>query len=194
MSVAFKFDEEKAVAAVVMIASEGIQGLTKYKICKLLFLADKYHVVRFGRPVTGDRLVAMPYGPVPSSALNLLNEVIENPNCDSALAQSVHLNRVYRNPHFKSLGTMDVHNFLSPSDMVAISATIKDYGDKSFEELKAITHEMAAYKKAWDNRCSNAPPMEYEDLFEEDDDAIEGALEEMVENYRLEHVFGSCSI
>ena len=47
---------------------------------------------------------------------------------------------------------------------------------------------MVAYKNAWDddNRANNAPDMAFEDLFEDDDDAIEGAREEMIETYEME--------
>lgn len=198
--VTFEFDAEKALAAIVYLCSKGIQGLTKYKVCKLLFLADKYHLVRYGRSITGDRLCAMPYGPVPSRILNILNNAIASDGSDRVsddeakrLSDFIELQRIYRDPHFKS--TKDVEpGILSVSDLAALDAVVQEHGSKTFGELKAMTHELYAYQKAWDNRTNNSPMIAYEDLFEEDDDALEGAREEMLENYQLRTAFGSIGV
>ena len=86
--------------------------------------------------------------------------------------------------HAKSV--VDLHPF-SKSDLQALNHMVAEHGKKSFDELKALTHEMAAYRKAWEEReeGTSAVPMSYEDFFDEDPDAIDGALEEMIENYRL---------
>ncbi len=48
--------------------------LSKVKLMKLLYLADRASFLRLGHPITGDQQRALPYGPVPSETLNLLNE------------------------------------------------------------------------------------------------------------------------
>ena len=189
MGAAFKFDEEKGIATIVFLASRGIPELTKGKICKLIFLADKQHLVRFGRPVTGDRLCAMKDGPVPSGILNLLNSVLRDPNECPVLGNSIFINRSFTNPRFeaKSFGFADC---LSDSDIEALNATVHLYGPQTFSELRRMTHELPAYKKAWtEDRPHNAPEMAFEDLFEEDDEAIQGALEEMTENAEIGRAF-----
>ena len=198
MDVRFSYDFEKALAAIVYIASSGIEDLTKYKICKLLFLADKYHLVRYGRPITGDRICAMEYGPVPSQTLNILNDAIteshQDPRAD-LLTEKLHIDRVYHNPHLSSqLAGFDLEEHLSSSDLSALQYTVHQHGRKSFEELKAVTHEMFAYRKAWAERVNSAPTMRYEDLFVDDGDALEGALEEMLENSALRSTFGAISV
>jgi len=200
MAVTFDFDSEKAIAAIVYLASKGLHGLTKYKICKLLFLADKNHLVRYGRPITGDRLCAMPHGPVPSRILNLLDEVIKGDFADrmttadaKRLAESVEVERIYHNPHFRAIKDASA-GVLSVSDIGAIDAVVYEYGNKTFGELKSMTHELYAYKKAWSERSNNAPPISYEDLFEEDDEALEGAREEMIENHQLRNAFGNAGV
>ena len=194
--VPFDFDAEKAIAAIVHLASREIPGLTKYKICKLLFLADKYHLVRYGRPITGDTVCAMPHGPVPSRTLNILTNAInaENewmPDDDArTLSDYVEIQRNYHNPHFRSVKAVP-DGVLSVSDVAALDAIIYEHGSKAFDELKAMTHELFAYQKAWNERVNNAPVIAYEDLFEEDDEALEGAREEMLENHQLRSAFGN---
>ena len=46
--------------------------ITQYDIVKSLFLADKAHLNRYGRPITFDNYFAMKDGPVPNLAYNLL--------------------------------------------------------------------------------------------------------------------------
>jgi uncharacterized phage-associated protein len=202
MAVAFEFDPEKAVAAIVYLASKQVHGLTKYKVCKLLFLADKYHLVRYGRTITGDKFCAMPYGPVPSQILDLLTEVISgdfeswlvNRTHARTLADYVEIERIYHDPHFRAIKDVPA-GVLSVSDMSAIDAMVQEHGDKTFNELKAMTHELYAYQKARSERGNNnAPLIAYEDLFEEDDYALEGAREEMLENYQLRKAFGNAGL
>src|SRR5260370_11079880 len=169
-----------------------MREVTKYKICKLLFLADKYHLVRYGRPITGDRICAMEYGPVPSVALDALNTFLgieeggpKAQEIAKMLSEYVMLDERYRNRHFCSTRKMEAKRYLSPSDLDALREVVKEHGAKSFEELKAMTPELFAYKKAWADRACDNPSMKFEDLFVEDPDAIEGAFEEMIENYEL---------
>lgn len=190
MSAGFSFDAEKAVAAVAFLASRGIPDLTKGKICKLIFLADKHHLVRFGRPVTGDRICAMKDGPVPSGVLNILNGMLAGTgDLLPAVSESgIAVNRTFTNPHFEAK-EFRMGEFLSESDIEALNDVVRAYGGKTFSELRGLTHDMPAYKNAREDRSNEAPKMAFEDFFEEDDEAIEGALEEMKENARLRKAF-----
>ena len=68
----FNFDWQKTVDAIEFLAQQK-PGMTQYYIGKLLFFADREHIMDYGRPITGDRYVAMEHGPVPSAVRNLLN-------------------------------------------------------------------------------------------------------------------------
>ena len=194
MAVRFTFDREKGSAAVVFLAAQQIPDLSKGKICKLIFLADKHHLVRFGRPITGDRICAMKDGPVPSNILNMLNKVLENPDDESIemLSRNVSIDRKFVHPHFKAEDFV-LGEFLSASDIESLRSTVERFGDKTFSELRSMTHDMTAYKNAWEaeDRVNNGPDMAFEDLFEDDDDAIEGAKEEMIETYEMRNAFRS---
>jgi len=44
------------------------------KLIKLLYIIDREALLRWGRPLTGDRYVSMDHGPVLSQTLNLITE------------------------------------------------------------------------------------------------------------------------
>ena len=181
------------MAAIAYLAWRNLPELSKGKICKLIFLADSITSVRFGRPVTGDRICAMQDGPVPSNILNILNEFLSDPNDPalSLLSDAVWVDRVYLHPHFHA-NKFTLGEYLSESDVEALDATVKAFGDWSFSRLRAITHEMTAYKNAWEceNRAGNNPVMSFADMFDDDDEALAGAFEEMIENSGLREAFG----
>jgi len=191
MPVCFRFEENKAMAALVWIASRSmrIAELDKYKISKLIFLADKCHLVRYGRPITGDVYCALPYGPVPSNTLDLLNQLEKGSN--ERLAQLLELDRRYRYPRLSAISDTFARQQLSESDRAALDWAVDHFGHMTFDELKAITHQMPAYRKVWDEKPEhrNSEPMSYEDFFEEDPEAVAGAFEEMLENDELRKAF-----
>ena len=43
-------------------------------LIKLLYLSDRQSLIETGMPITGDRMVSMPHGPVLSTTLNLIKE------------------------------------------------------------------------------------------------------------------------
>lgn len=189
MAVRFEFNEDRVVASVVFLASRGLPGLTKYTICKLLVLADKLHLVRFGRPITGDEIYAIENGPIPSRTLNALTAfTVENFTDPTAqrLSEFVDLDKSFRYPRF-SARELDFEENLSRSELAALTEVASKYGRMDFGELKAITHELPAYQKAWAARLETERRhlMRFEDFFDEDADAIVGAYEEMIENDKI---------
>src|SRR5690606_29259588 len=67
------FDVEKAIAAVGYLVEQ--TGASMYSIMKMMYLADKIHLERYGRFIAGDHYVAMPQGPVPSCTYNMIKHV-----------------------------------------------------------------------------------------------------------------------
>ena len=197
MDVQFGFDFDRALAAMVYIASKPeATGLDMYKMCKLVFLGDKLHVVRFGRPITGDELRAMDFGPVPSNVYDLLKAILAQGEAHEhehvrTLSQHLAIDRRYQHPRFQTAKPLDYTYFLSSSELNALDEVVAAHGHKSFDELYNLTHAMPSYTKVWEdpNRSSRNPLMSFEDLFTNDSEAIEGAKEEMVEDYEMRQAF-----
>lgn len=196
MNVQFQFDFEKALAAVLYMAGreeKDVPALDVYKLCKLLFLADKYHLVKYARPITGDTYSAMRYGPIPSKTYDLLKAFARG-DLDNALvkrlSEAIELDHRYQHPRLKAKVAYATE-VLSKSDLMALDHIIELFGTKTFAELRALTHEMPAYRKAWDEKPDhkNSEIMAFEDFFEEDSEALQGVRAEMIENAQLERVF-----
>src|SRR5260370_29390382 len=73
----FDLDFDKAVAALLYMASLKPAKFDQYKVCKLVFLADKRHLVKYGRTITGDHYAAVKWGPIPSSIRDEIKLLID---------------------------------------------------------------------------------------------------------------------
>ena len=190
MAVRFQFNRSKAIAALLFLASEQpkrIRNFDRYKAAKLLFLADKHHLVRYGRPITGDYYKALQWGPIPQIVLDTLSEL------ESGTFRSLTATAASEVLEFKSLpghdhpclvakAKLDTRE-LSPSDLEVLNYVADRFGQASFDELYHVTHDTPAYQKAWERRGgAAASEMDFKDFFQADPDAVEGVLQELVEN------------
>ena len=62
------------ICFVIAEARERSKSVDQYDIVKTIFLADKKHLNKYGRPITFDNYHAMKFGPVPSLTYNFLKE------------------------------------------------------------------------------------------------------------------------
>jgi len=69
-----RFREDKATQAAALLLRWAGGAMNYMKLIKLLYLADRAALVRWGRPITFARAVSMKHGPVLSEVLDLINE------------------------------------------------------------------------------------------------------------------------
>lgn len=73
----WRFDEEKFINAVLFFAvNSHVQSFGITKLNKQLYYSDFEHFKQYGRPIIGDRYTRMKNGPVPSTAYNIINELL----------------------------------------------------------------------------------------------------------------------
>lgn len=143
----FKFDPEKFVNILAYLASKS-SNLTKLKAAKLLYLVDKEHISNYGRPVIGDSYVRMDYGPAPSKALDIINDVLIPERVQVQLSKpNVELFKKYlradytsKHPTFKSVKQVDWDIF-SESEVEALQKVTKSFANKSATFLINLTHK-----------------------------------------------------
>lgn len=179
MAIRFPFNPEKFRAALQYLAAKNLPEFDKYKVCKLLFLADKRHLVRHGRPITGDLYKALPHGPAPTTALDLLNAAIDG----SQPIAGIGFDTRYQYPRILAANVED--QFLAASEREILDETGAKFGAMDFAELRALTHALPEYERGWARRAGSAGVMDFEDFFEEDPEAIAGAREAMLEDCAL---------
>jgi uncharacterized phage-associated protein len=151
----FRFNLEKFANALAYFASKGVKGLTTLKAVKLLYLADRAHFLQHGRPITGDRYIAMDLGPVPEDSYQLITRLVAKDEIDDEvkrwLAERLSVYRgvwgTLAHPQLKSKHEPDLEVF-SDSDIEALDTTIQQYGSYQARDLVDLTHEHQAYKLA----------------------------------------------
>lgn len=69
----FMFDSRKTAQAACWLVNRAGGTLNYMVLIKLLYLADRQTLIETGAPITGDRMVAMPHGPVLSRTYDQVN-------------------------------------------------------------------------------------------------------------------------
>jgi uncharacterized phage-associated protein len=143
---------------------------TQYDLVKALFLADRAHMNRHGRPVTFDNYVAMEHGPVPSLAYDALKPKFgylkrfgeERPWVYQSKkdAEQVHLFTAKRRPNM---------DYLSRTDIEALDRAQDIVSSLTFDQLRRLTHEDPAYIEAWNRRGNSLSSKMRLDLLIEND-------------------------
>jgi len=146
----FDFDAIKLGQALAYL-SAGVHDLTKLKAAKLLYFADKRHLVTYGRPITGDRYYCLDHGPVPSASLNALNDLInpmrirlggktlEHP-MSRVLGEYVQVDRTGHHPRLAARVPTDELDALTATEREVLDWTVKTYGRWSAGRLIDATH------------------------------------------------------
>lgn len=139
------FDFDRALNALLYVANR-VERRDIHKIFKILYFADMHHLLKYGRTITGDRYIAMKYGPVPSSIYDMVKTVRgDSWYIDENLKAFFSIQGQLLEP----LRDADM-DYLSDSDVAEIENAIKTYKDADFKELTRLSHD-SAWKKTWDS-------------------------------------------
>lgn len=146
----FNFKVEKFADAMAYLA-ERISDLTTLKAAKLLYFADRDHLLRHGRPIIGDWYVCMKYGPVPSTAYDLLKELRAPEGAFSddgiAIVQQRIRPLMERGKHPTFVRTNDAPlDALSESECRSLERIAKQHGGTQVDDLVDLTHKQAPWK------------------------------------------------
>lgn len=137
-------DTRKIVQALTYFASKQKgHELDNMKAYKLLWLADRSHLRLYGRFISNDTYYAMPFGPVPSDAKQLLeNHATRLANDES-----------YQNDYIQTLGKKykaikepDMRVF-SDSDREVLDKVIRSFNGLSNKELSDFSLTFPEWKK-----------------------------------------------
>lgn len=145
MSVSVRYQQGKATEILLYVVE---RCTDMYKALKIVYFADKEHLSKYGRSISADRYVAMQHGPVPSrtydlvkNARRMLLDHIE-PAPDHPFQVNGHDILPLRSPQIDSF---------SESEREVLDKMIEEYEGKTFDELKALSHDDPAYQAADEN-------------------------------------------
>lgn len=161
----------ESILLILEIAAKRGKLVTQYSVLKTLFLADRAHLNRYGRPITYDNYVAMKDGPVASYAYNMLKGTFdferelgakEAPWESRKAPEFSPKAMVFHSPRRKP--DLDI---LSETDVEEIGSSLTTVLSLTFNQLRRLTHEDPAYLDAWDDEGDQKRyPMSYGMLFD----------------------------
>lgn len=138
----FKIDRSKSINSMLYIihslTNRGIEpGI--HKVMKLMYFADRKHLVDYGSPITGDTYQKMKYGPVPSFANNVAN--------DKIIDRQGIINK--DNYVLETTITPDMDD-LSISEVKCLDYSLENFSKYNFKELTDLSHDHAWNSSDWD--------------------------------------------
>ena len=141
------FNERKFVNALLYFAKHtNPDQLGSTKLNKLLYHADFLHFKRYGRPITGDRYVKMPYGPVPSTAYAVVSDASRSLSGEvvkTILDGKIRIRNVKiadkKQSRIEALVDPDLSVF-SESELEVLEEVAKQYKNRSATRLSRDSH------------------------------------------------------
>lgn len=138
------------------------------KAIKLVWLSDRLSLWQYGHTITGDQYVALPYGPAPSRALNIVDKERWDDNEDEIEYGAQYIKRV----------DVDIFNVVEPNlkilsklDIQVLNTIYNIYGSTDRWELSEFSHKFWEWDRHKDKaEARKAPKMDILDFFT----AVEG--------------------
>jgi len=137
------FDERKAAQAAAFLLHKAKGSMHVLKLMKLLYLAERESLKRYGDSITGDEFRSMQNGPVLSTTLNFINGMVKPSHKDGwnswikdDVKHRVELKRKHRSLDQELLA-------LSESDVECLQAVWEKFGGWTRDQLVEYTHSDA---------------------------------------------------
>lgn len=161
---------KKGTQALNYFACKKDGQINKMKAIKLVYLADRYHLRKYGRPVVGGVYWAMKYGPVSGKTLDIAN--LEQKDLDTVCWKYASNFLVHPKGDVKKENLLSKHevdlDVFSQTDIEAFETVYKEFADKDQFELADLTHEYPEWYKHKDEILSGRKRrvgMDYTDFF-----------------------------
>jgi uncharacterized phage-associated protein len=146
-----KIDIARILAPALYILNK-LGKVDKHKLFKILYFADKAHILKYGRAITQEPYIAMANGPVPSRLYDYI-KLIEGkywlpiqPDFAAEVAAYICVEPPYFIVSHKEVDL----DFLSRSAIKCLDESIDTYKSKTFQELTDLSHD-----KAWSAAQNN---------------------------------------
>jgi len=169
-----RYREDKATQVAAMLI--GLRGgkMSHLKLMKLLYLVDRTALIRWGRPVTYDRYVSMPHGPVLSYTLDRINSEVP-PEGESYWQR--YISPPDADYEVRLLRRCPVDQ-LSPAEEALVREVFEQFGHLSRWQIRDYTHQLPE----WRDPQGSSIELPIEDILKAGglpDDEIEAIMEEL---------------
>ena len=178
VSAQLRFNERKATQVAAQFLRLRGGRMSYMKLVKLMYLADREALLRWGRPISTDRYVSRDKGPVLSRTLDLATDG-DDPSRPSIWAEQIGEPVSYEVALKADPGSDE----LSEAEIALLDEIFKIHGRKSRWDLVELTHQLPE----WVDPEGRAIPLSYRDVLKAGGKsdleiaAIESELSELVE-------------
>jgi uncharacterized phage-associated protein len=157
MNMRLRFNERKATQAAARLLKLRGGPMSYMKLIKLLYLADRQALLRWGRPITTDSYVSMNKGPVLSRVLDLATDEV------SPGQQSIWAEHITEPEHYEVRMRSDPgDDELSEAESRLLDEVYGEHGAKNRWDLVEMTHNLPE----WKNPEGGAIRIDYRDILQ----------------------------
>lgn len=178
----FVFDERKATDAAAYLLKLHGGAMSHLRLIKLLYVAERESLARYGRPIMGDRYVAMKHGPVPSGIYDLIEE--RRTGCWWH-------ELIDRQGYDVRLKADSDHGSLSEADLEILEEVAKLYRTFNQFHLRDMTHEEFEEWEDPGDTSKDIPTERILRVLGKSDAEIEGVRQASKEKQFFDALFGS---
>jgi uncharacterized phage-associated protein len=182
----FSFDERKATAAASVFLAEHGGRMPYMKLVKLLYMAERESLRRYGRPVFGDRYFSLPHGPIVSTVLDLIKREA-SPFDDHSNLWSAH---IQRDGFDVLLAEKPNLGCLSDAETEMLREIAQVFHSLDQWQLRDLTHALPEFR---DPAGSNLPitPEDILRALSKTDEEVEEIREDAIERRHFDALFGT---
>ncbi len=150
------FDSEKRLQVINYIVNslEPSDGLSKEFIGKLVYMANKLFLLKYGCTITGDKLIAMERGTTCSETLGIMDKEIKYAKDKEIIKSFERQYEVTLRPHSKKIHSIfpkskpnKVYDTLSEREKEILDIIICRFGQMSASEISKYAHQFYEWKK-----------------------------------------------
>lgn len=149
--------ETSTIIEAIYYLLKKLEKADKIKLVKLIYLADKYHLIRYGRTITNDDYYAMEHGPVGMTVRDVLSLDPFNISKNGFKYASKLLVKVDENQFAANPNVRVSFDMLSETDMEALDFIVEKFGKMGQWKLRDYTHkypEWLQYEGLFNNKLS----------------------------------------
>lgn len=151
------FSELRTTEMAGYLLSKAGGRMAYIKLLKLLYLAERQAMARWGESISGDHFVSMPHGPVLSQTYDLIKGTKDNSPWSSWIKDEA-------NYEVSLCREIDIDKLeeLSNSELKILDQTYEDYGSLSRFEIVEYTHDHCS---EWEDPNGSSFPIKPESIF-----------------------------
>lgn len=180
------FDDRKAGQVAAFFVQAGGGHMDVIKLVKLIYLSDREFMDRHGLPITFDRLVSMPHGPVNSGTYECIQGAVACNGWEEWISARKDHVVALRKPALR-----EALDDLSDAEIDALRAVWTRFGHMGKWEIRDWTHENCA---EWQDPDGSSYPIAYASVFLAlgKDEAMAAEMAANIESHRyIDKLFAS---